>query len=80
MEGEGNVARNGSSPDVEDITKTFIKTTTKDEPILRKVICRYGPGCTHILDINHREKVWHPRLQKLNGECLLAKTIIFFLC
>lgn len=26
----------------------------------RKVICRYGPGCTHILDPSHREKFWHP--------------------
>lgn len=40
---------------------------SKDEPASRKSMCRYGPGCTHIMDPSHREKFWHPRIQKLNG-------------
>lgn len=75
MESEGSIAQTGSPPEVEDITKNFIKTSTKDDPILRKVICRYGPGCTHILDVNHREKFWHPRLQKLNGQLYPIKPL-----
>jgi len=26
----------------------------------KKVICRYGRGCTHIYDTLHRERFWHP--------------------
>lgn len=39
----------------------------KIKPVARKLICRYGPGCTHSLDSAHREKFWHPHLPKLNG-------------
>lgn len=41
----------------------------------RKVICRYGSGCTHILDPNHKEKFWHPAAPKLNNEQLKGQFI-----
>jgi hypothetical protein len=53
--------------DADDISKPSLKAG-KDEPIIRKVICRYGSGCTHILDPAHREKFWHPKVQRLEGE------------
>lgn len=58
-----------SSPN--DVDAMFTKAVTKPskfDPPLRKIICRYGPGCTHMLDPAHREKFWHPRMQKLNGK------------
>jgi len=29
---------------------------------IRKIICRYGHGCTHLLDPSHKEKFWHPSI------------------
>lgn len=52
--------------DADDIAKPSLKA--KDEAIVRKVICRYGCGCTHILDPAHREKFWHPKIYKLDGK------------
>jgi hypothetical protein len=51
----------------EDISKPHLKASAKDEVIIRKVICRYGCGCTHLLDATHREKFWHPKIQRLEG-------------
>lgn len=31
-------------------------------------ICRYGSGCTHLLDPTHREKFRHPNVPILNGK------------
>jgi hypothetical protein len=58
------------SPDMDEMLKPYVKMT-KDESMLRKVVCRYGPGCTHILDPTHREKFWHPRIQILNGKSFI---------
>jgi hypothetical protein len=44
-----------------------LKSSLKEEALVRKVICRYGCGCTHLLDPAHREKFWHPKIQRLNG-------------
>ncbi len=30
------------------------------DPHIRKIVCRYGRGCTHIYDAIHRERFWHP--------------------
>jgi hypothetical protein len=38
------------------------------ENIIRKSCCRYGSGCTHINDPSHRDKFWHPRAPRINGE------------
>jgi hypothetical protein len=47
----------------------------KHEIILRKVICRYGPGCTHMLDHMHRKQFWHALVPKKNTEQLKAQFI-----
>ena len=36
-----------------------ISINSSQAPV-RKIICRYGPGCTHLLDPSHKEKFWHP--------------------
>jgi hypothetical protein len=33
----------------------------------RKIICRYGRGCTHMHDACHRVKFWHPPMPALTG-------------
>jgi len=30
----------------------------------RRLICRYGRGCTHSNDLVHREQYWHPPLKE----------------
>lgn len=37
------------------------------QAVSRKSPCRYGRGCTHILDPTHLEKFRHPAKQELNG-------------
>lgn len=32
----------------------------RDNNYNKKIICRYGRGCTHIYDAIHRERFWHP--------------------
>ena len=34
----------------------------------RRVICRYGRGCTHIMDPVHKERFWHPYIPQLTGK------------
>jgi len=43
---------------------------TKNENLAKKTICRYGCGCTHLLDPSHREKFWHPKAQQLTGKLI----------
>ena len=45
---------------------------SKKEGFRIKSVCRYGPGCTHIADYNHREKFWHPSVQELTGKIILC--------
>lgn len=54
--------------DADDMSKPSLKAG-KEEVLVRKCICRYGSGCTHILDPAHREKFWHPKVQRLDGKC-----------
>eukprot|EP00981_Chlorochromonas_danica_P002840 scaffold549_cov174-Ochromonas_danica.AAC.24 len=56
-----------SSP-ADDLPKVVSAKGQKSDQPIRKIICRYGPGCTHLLDPSHREKFWHPRVPKLNEE------------
>ena len=34
--------------------------------LFTRSVCRYGPGCTHMLDPSHKEKFWHPPQPKLD--------------
>lgn len=43
---------------------------TYDDTSSRKIVCRYGSGCTHVHDAIHRERFWHPKYPTLTGkEC-----------
>lgn len=53
--------------DVADIDNDVYNNTNEDSPKLRKIMCRYGRGCTHIYDPVHREKFWHAKSIKLSG-------------
>ena len=52
------------SPSDQETNVLYARSSTAvahiSSPSIRKIICRYGPGCTHILDQNHKEKFWHP--------------------
>lgn len=63
---DAEIAQARASPDIDEMSKPSLKGS-KNEPPLRKVICRYGSGCTHMLDPAHREKFWHPKVHKVNG-------------
>lgn len=39
----------------------------QSEVLIRRSYCRYGSGCTHILDPSHRDRFWHPSAPKLNS-------------
>ena len=43
----------------------------------RKIICRYGRGCTHKSDPSHRERFWHPPVPELNGEQIRTHYICY---
>lgn len=42
----------------------------------RRLVCRYGRGCTHSNDLVHREQYWHPPLKEQDSD--LKKT--HFIC
>ena len=44
-----------------------------EEP--RKVICRYGRGCTHFQDPSHKDLFWHPPTNSLTEEQLKSAYI-----
>ena len=47
----------------------------------RRVVCRYGRGCTHIQDPIHKERFWHPAPPQLTGFHLIRLfTSTYFLC
>jgi hypothetical protein len=43
----------------------------------RRIICRYGRGCTHILDAVHKERFWHPPIQQLTSEQIRTHYICY---
>jgi|LauGreStaDraftv2_3_1035109.scaffolds.fasta_scaffold218770_1 hypothetical protein len=45
--------------------------------ISRKIICRYGRGCTHKFDPMHRERFWHPEVPDLNVEQIRTHYICY---
>lgn len=55
--------------------KLHKSTRNKDGNIRVKSVCRYGPGCTHIADNNHREKFWHPSVQELTGKSKITSKV-----
>lgn len=59
------------SPSSDDLIGMPTSKTGKTEQGNRKVICRYGCGCTHLSDTLHREKFWHPKVQQLRGNVFL---------
>ena len=46
-------------------------------PCVRKIVCRYGRGCTHKTDPSHRERFWHPPVPELNGEKMRTHYICY---
>ena len=44
---------------------------------VRKIVCRYGRGCTHKLDPTHRERFWHPEIPELTGEQIRTQYICY---
>ena len=74
---EVEIAQTRNSPDIDEMCRPSLKSSKHETP-LRKVICRYGPGCTHMLDVAHREKFWHPKSYKVNGtEQITAIGIVY---
>ena len=45
--------------------------------IVRKIICRYGRGCTHMHDLSHRERFWHPVVPQLTSMFKEFLSIVF---
>ena len=43
-----------------NIEENSSDSSTGVDPHIRKIVCRYGRGCTHIYDAIHRERFWHP--------------------
>ena len=43
----------------------------------RRLVCRYGRGCTHSNDLVHKEQYWHPPLKDL--ECKLLCVLTYLL-
>ena len=48
--------------------------------VTRKVICRYGRGCTHMHDTCHRSKFWHPPMPALTGNTHLLLLLRIIIC
>mmetsp|Transcript_31399 Transcript_31399/g.69937 ORF Transcript_31399/g.69937 Transcript_31399/m.69937 type:complete len:955 (+) Transcript_31399:90-2954(+) len=55
--------------------KSSFKASAKCEPIAALSYCRYGSGCTHMLDPYHREKFWHPCVPQLSNDQLKTQFI-----
>ena len=59
---DGNVTNN---PNIH-IDEGILGSKSSEKQI-RKIICRYGRGCTHMHDPIHRERFWHPSAPVLTG-------------
>jgi len=53
--------------DWEEVLAPKVSVISDNKPI-RKIICRYGRGCTHIYDPVHKDRFWHPPCPILNVE------------
>jgi hypothetical protein len=67
VESYGNLStefRNSSDGD-----EMGIKSDNRsDQKNVRKMICRYGRGCTHLTDSLHSEQFWHPPFSHCYGK------------
>eukprot|EP01041_Mallomonas_annulata_P007804 gene7804-15968_t len=71
--------------DWEEAASSKVAVVADNKPI-RKIICRYGRGCTHIYDPIHKDRFWHPPCPHLNvqqirtnyicNECGTAFTVL----
>ena len=62
---------------VEGNSSVTSKSQKTEEKIIRKIICRYGRGCTHIHDIVHKERFWHPPVPQLNPDQIRTHYICY---
>ena len=54
----------------------YLKRTDNNSSVNnRKIICRYGRGCTHFNDTVHKEQFWHPQVQQIDEELKLSHNI-----
>jgi hypothetical protein len=56
----------------------LIQNTQSTERLMaqRKIICRYGRGCTHLNDLIHRDRFWHPMSAIVNGIIVLLLLLL----
>lgn len=59
-----------------DGSKSKSKRITNE---IKKTLCRYGHGCTHINDPLHQERFTHPSLPILNGNLFISSLLTLFL-
>lgn len=68
----GNILNSGSNSCTREefSFKTSSSSLVADHKVdgIRKIICRYGRGCTHMHDTCHRSKFWHPPMPALTGK------------
>jgi hypothetical protein len=43
----------------------------------RRIVCRYGRGCTHKADPSHRDRFWHPDVPDLSSEQIRTHYICY---
>lgn len=53
--------------------------TSKSPQSSRKILCRYGRGCTHLHDSCHKAKYWHPEVPSLTGTVITAISYIEYI-
>ena len=58
-------------------TRSMIATEEVGSPTNRKIVCRYGRGCTHKSDPSHNDRFWHPSVPELNGEQIRTHYICY---
>ena len=65
-----NSASSSNCPTNEYSYRTASNSVIVDQKleVVKKIICRYGRGCTHMHDACHRLKFWHPSMPALTGQ------------
>jgi hypothetical protein len=58
---------NSLAPPEESAKSLSQKKQKSSSPKQRQFVCRYGNGCTHILEKEHRAQFWHPPVPTLDG-------------
>jgi len=64
-----NLTRTGAGHDLgnELRLETEADLGTEGHGAARKIVCRYGRGCTH-QDPSHKERFWHPPVPEISDE------------